>query len=56
MNIATLTGFSLAIVFTVQGLTGWEAAVPLAEETENPRRNVPRSIMASIADHRRRCW
>jgi amino acid transporter len=32
----------------VQGLTGWEAAVPLAEETENPRRNVPRSIMASI--------
>src|SRR5262249_50106076 len=28
--------------------TGWEAAVPLAEETENPRRNVPRSIMASI--------
>jgi hypothetical protein len=32
----------------VQGLTGWEAAVPLAEETENPRRNVPRSILASI--------
>jgi amino acid transporter len=48
-NIATSTGFSLAIVFTVQGLTGWEAAVPLAEETENPRRNVPRATMASIA-------
>jgi amino acid transporter len=32
----------------VQGLTGWEAAVPLAEETENPRRNVPRATMASI--------
>ena len=47
-NIATATGFSLAIVFTVQGLTGWEAAVPLAEETENPRRNVPRATMASI--------
>ena len=44
----TATGFSLAIVFTVQGLTGWEAAVPLAEETENPRRNVPRATMASI--------
>ena len=33
----------------MQGLTGWEAAVPLAEETENPRRNVPRATMASIA-------
>ena len=47
-SIATSTGFALAIVFTVQGLTGWEAAVPLAEETENPRRNVPRATMASI--------
>ena len=48
-NLATATGFSLAIVLTVQGLTGWEAAVPLAEETENPRRNVPRATMLSIA-------
>jgi len=44
----TLAGFFVVVVLTVQGLTGWEAAVPLAEETENPRRNVPRSIMASI--------
>lgn len=48
-KIATSSGFALAIVFTVQGLTGWEAAVPLAEETENPRRNVPRATMGSIA-------
>jgi amino acid transporter len=47
-GITTTVGFFLAVVLTVQGLTGWEAAVPLAEETENPRRNVPRSIMASI--------
>ncbi len=47
-DIATFSGFTLAIVFTVQGLTGWEAAVPLAEETENPRRNVPRATMWSI--------
>jgi amino acid transporter len=47
-EIATFSGFFLAVVLTVQGLTGWEAAVPLAEETENPRRNVPRAIMASI--------
>jgi amino acid transporter len=48
-GIATVSGFFLAFVLTVQGLTGWEAAVPLAEETENPRRNIPRAIMASIA-------
>jgi amino acid transporter len=47
-NLATASGFALAVVFTVQGLTGWEAAVPLAEETENPRRNIPRATMASI--------
>lgn len=47
-GIATFSGVALAIVLTVQGLTGWEAAVPLAEETQNPRRNVPRAIMASI--------
>jgi amino acid transporter len=48
-GIATASGFTLAIVFTVQGLTGWEAAAPLAEETTNPRRNVPLAIMISIA-------
>ena len=48
-SIATASGFTLAIVFTVQGLTGWEAAAPLAEETTNPRRNIPRAIMISIA-------
>lgn len=47
-EIATASGLALAVVFSVQGLTGWEAAVPLAEETENPRRNVPRAILYSI--------
>ena len=41
-------GFSLAVVFTVQGLTGWEASAPLAEETKDPKRNVPLSVMLSI--------
>jgi amino acid transporter len=41
-------GFSLAVVFTVQGLTGWEASAPLAEETKDPKRNVPLSVMISI--------
>ena len=42
------TAFALAFVFTVQGLTGWEASAPLAEETKNPKRNIPLSVMLSI--------
>jgi len=41
-------GFALAIVFSLQGLTGWEAAAPLAEETAHPRRNIPRATMIAI--------
>jgi amino acid transporter len=47
-HVAVAGGFFLAVVFNIQGLTGWEAAVPLAEETENPRRNVPRAIIGSV--------
>ncbi|MGD0122963.1 MAG: APC family permease [Candidatus Limnocylindrales bacterium] len=47
-NIASAAGFSLAIVFNVQALTGWEAAAPLAEETTDPKRNVPRATLLSI--------
>ena len=47
-NKLALSGFALAVVLSVQGLTGWEAAAPLAEETRNPRQNVPRSVMISI--------
>ena len=42
-------GFALAVVFSLQGLTGWEAAAPLAEETSDPRRNVPRATMIAIS-------
>jgi amino acid transporter len=42
------SGFTLGIVLAVQGLTGWEAAAPLAEETKDPKRNVPRSVLLSI--------
>jgi len=41
-------GFALAVVFSLQGLTGWEAAAPLAEETVNPRRNIPRATLIAI--------
>ena len=43
-----LAGFTLGIVLAVQGLTGWEAAAPLAEETRDPKRNTPRSVLLSI--------
>lgn len=48
-NIASAAGFSLAIIFSVQALTGWEGAAPLAEETTDPKRNVPRSVYLSIS-------
>jgi amino acid transporter len=44
----SVEGFALAVVFSIQGLTGWEGAAPLAEETRDPRRNVPRATMLSI--------
>jgi amino acid transporter len=43
-----LSGFTLGIVLAVQGLTGWEAAAPLAEETRDPRKNTPRSVILAI--------
>jgi amino acid transporter len=45
----SVEGFALAVVFSIQGLTGWEGAAPLAEETRDPKRNVPRATMLSIA-------
>ncbi len=41
-------GLWFAVVFSVFALTGWESAAPLAEETADPRRNVPRALMGSV--------
>ena len=38
-------GFPLAIYLFI----GWENSATLAEETENPRRNVPRALFVSVA-------
>ena len=43
-----VAGFTLGIILAVQGLTGWEAAAPLAEETRDPKKNTPRSVLLSI--------
>ncbi len=47
-NAPSSGGLYLAVVFSIFALTGWEGVAPLAEESENPRRNLPRAIMASI--------
>jgi amino acid transporter len=48
-NATSLNGFYLAVVFSIFAYTGWEGIAPLAEESKNPRRNVPLGIYMSIA-------
>lgn len=43
-----LSGLGLAFPICVYMFIGWENSASLAEETTNPRRNVPRAIYASI--------
>jgi amino acid transporter len=42
------SGLYLGIVFSIFSFTGFDAVAPLAEESENPRRNIPRAIIGSI--------
>ncbi|MGH3994800.1 MAG: APC family permease, partial [Pseudonocardiaceae bacterium] len=44
----TANGLWFAVVFSVFALTGWESAAPLAEETSDPRRNLPRALLGSV--------
>jgi amino acid transporter len=41
-------GLYLAIVFSIFTFTGFEAICPLAEETRDPQRTIPRAILLSI--------
>src|SRR5947208_13000177 len=43
-----LAGFGLGFPIAVYMFIGWENSASLAEETTDPRRNVPRAIYASI--------
>jgi amino acid transporter len=47
-NLPSHGSFYLAVVFAIFCFTGFESVAPLAEESENPRRNLPRSILFSI--------
>jgi amino acid transporter len=42
-------GFGLAIIFAIFALNGWDGAVPLAEESRDPKRVVPRAVFLALA-------
>jgi len=46
-NLPSVHGLYLGVIFTILALSGFEAVAPLAEETENPRRNLPIAIVGS---------
>jgi len=47
-NARSLGGLSLAVIFSIFALTGWEGVAPLAEESREPRKTLPRAIIAAI--------
>jgi amino acid transporter len=42
------SGFYLAVVFSIFAFTGWEGAAAIAEETREPKRQIPRAIVGSV--------
>jgi amino acid transporter len=44
----SLHGLFLGVIFSIFLFTGWEGAAPVAEESDNPRRNIPRALIGSI--------
>ena len=44
----SLTGFYLAVVFSILAFTGWESAAAVAEETRRPRWAIPRALVWSV--------
>jgi amino acid transporter len=40
--------FFLGIIFAVFAISGWDAAAPIAEESANPKKTVPRAVLGSI--------
>ena len=45
---ASLQGLYLGVVFSILTFSGWEATTPLAEESKDPRRNVPRGLLGAV--------
>jgi amino acid transporter len=47
-NAPSVNGLFLGVVFAIFAITGWDAAAPLAEESLEPRKTVPRAVLGSI--------
>jgi amino acid transporter len=47
-NINWGAPFFLGIVFSIFAFSGWESTGPLAEESKNPKRNVPIGLVGSV--------
>jgi amino acid transporter len=47
-NFGLATNLFLGIVFSIFAFSGWESTGPLAEESKNPKRNVPIGLVGSV--------
>ena len=47
-NAPSIGGVYLAVIFSIFCFTGFESVAPLAEESANPRRNLPRAIVGAL--------
>jgi amino acid transporter len=47
-NVPARGSLFLAVVFSIFAYSGWEAVAPLAEESRDPKRNVPRALLGSV--------
>lgn len=43
-----LHGVALGLIYSILAYAGFESVAPLAEESQNPRRNLPRAIFISV--------
>lgn len=47
-NAPGFGGLSMGVVFSIFALAGWEGVAPMAEESKDPKRVLPKAIMYSI--------
>jgi len=47
-NVPSGSSLFLAVVMSIFAYSGWEAVAPMAEESKNPRRNVPLALLGSV--------
>jgi amino acid transporter len=47
-NAPSFGGLGMGLVFAILSFSGFESVAPLAEESRDPRRNLPRAIIGSI--------